>query len=192
VLDAARQTNEHFAIVPVSDDIAAVETRFAARSGGTALLIYRLHALGRDCHLVIDTAPGNTTFLGRAAIVAADVVIVPVRPLPGADRDAIAVVNQLRGMAGTAHVFVVAVQSDGTGDDVALLEDGLRQSHLAVTESFPHENAIARCAALIGSPLALAPESQCAASYRSLAHKIKAVIAERRGFALLMHAQPPA
>jgi nitrogenase subunit NifH len=89
-------------------------------------------------------------------------------------------------------VFVVAVQSDGTGDDVALLEDGLRQSHLAVTESFPHENAIARCAALIGSPLALAPESQCAASYRSLAHKIKAVIAERRGFALLMHAQPPA
>jgi cellulose biosynthesis protein BcsQ len=185
VLDAAHQTGERFAVVPSCDDIGEVEAHFAEMPGGLELLTYRLHALGRDCRLVVDTAPGITTFLGRAAIVAADVVIVPIVPQPGACRRAIEVLNLLRGMGGAAHVFVVAAQVNGTGRDVDALNDGLRNDRLAVSEWFPYESSVARSAWSTGTALFLAPASQCAESYRNLARNIQETIAQRKSLALL-------
>jgi cellulose biosynthesis protein BcsQ len=180
VLDAAQQTSEGFAVVPSSDDIALVEREFSQMAGGTALLIYRLHALGRGCRLVVDTAPGITTFLGRAVIVAADVVIVPVIPRLGAFRRVLDVVGLLRGMGGKAHVLVVAAQTDGKGDDFDALNDDLRNERLVVNEWFPSEPDVARSASATGTPLKLVPASQCARSYVVLAQKIEEAVAQRQ------------
>jgi cellulose biosynthesis protein BcsQ len=191
VLHAVHPTAERFAIVPSSDDIGEVEARFAKMRGGTELLIDRLRSLGRECHIVIDTAPGITSFLGRAAIVAADIVIIPVFPEPGADRRVIEVVNLLRGMGGGGEVFVVAAQANGNGSDVDVLNDGLRDDHLTVCEWFLPEPSIAHSTSSIGTPLLLAPASQCAASYRSLARKVHAELVEQRSLALLQHSRLP-
>jgi cellulose biosynthesis protein BcsQ len=182
VLDAAQPTSEGFAMVPSSDYIAVTEAHFSAMVGGTALLIYRLRALGRSCRLVIDTAPGITTFLCRAAIAAADVVVVPVVPTPGATRRVLDVVSLLRGMGGKAHVLVVASQTDGTTAGVDALNDGLRNEQLTVSTWFPDEADVANSASAIGTPLVLAPASMCAIAYVDIARKIEKLVAQSAHF----------
>lgn len=181
VLKAAHHTDEGFAVVPSCDDIEAIESHFSEMPGGAELLVYRLHALGRECCLVIDTAPGIKTLLGRAAIAAADVLVVPVVPEPGAHRHVTDIVGILRGSGGSARVFVVAAQADGTGTDIALLNDGLRSDALSVSESFPHESDVAKAVWSTGTPILLVPDSKCAKSYRNLAsHIIKAIEQKRQ------------
>jgi cellulose biosynthesis protein BcsQ len=175
LLNAAHRTPEGFSVVPSCDDIGEIEERFFQQTGGTELFIYRLHALGRESHLVIDTAPGVTTLLGRAAIAAADVLIVPVVPQPGAGLSVVNIVGIARGLGNRAQVFVVAAQVDGTGLDVQHLNEHLSVADLRVSESFPHEAEIARSVWSAGTPLRFAPQSRCAAAYRNLAHHIVGV-----------------
>ena len=172
VLQAGLHTGEGFAIVPSGEDVDELEARFAKLPGGTELLVYRLHALGRECHLVIDTAPGIKSLLGRAAIAAADVLIVPVLPQPGASRHVMDIVGILRGMGGHAHVLIVAAHANGTGIDIKSLNDDLRADDLAISEWFPYEVEMANAAWSTGTPLLHAPSSRCVACYRNLAQHI--------------------
>jgi cellulose biosynthesis protein BcsQ len=172
VFHAGQTTPEGFLLVPSSDDIAAIESHFAETAAGSELLLYRLRALGRECRLVVDTAPGITTLLERAAIACADALIVPVVPEPRSERHVLEIAGIMRGMGGHARIYVVAAFASGNGDDVAALNDGLRSEELAVSAWFPHESAVAEAVWSVGSPLLLAPQSRCANAYRDLAAHI--------------------
>jgi len=63
--------------------------------------------------------------------------------------------------------------------------NGLRSDRLAVSEWFPYESSVTRSAWSTGTPLFLAPASQCAESYRNLARNIQETIAQRKSLALL-------
>jgi hypothetical protein len=58
------------------------------------------------------------------------------------------------------------------------LNDELRDVHLTVSASFPRESDVALSAEKHGTPLALAPKSQCAVSYRSVAGKVEEAVTQ--------------
>jgi cellulose biosynthesis protein BcsQ len=168
VFKAAQPTDEGFLLVPASDDIAAIEAHFSETAAGSELLRYRLRALGRECRLVIDTAPGITTLLERAAIACADALLIPVVPEPRSERHVLEIVGIMRGMGGSARVYVIAAFANSSGEDVAALNAGLLGEGLAVSATLPHEPAVADAVWAIGSPLRLAPQSTFANVYRDL------------------------
>ena len=161
VFTAAHPTDEGFLLVPSSDDIETIEAHFSATAAGAELLQYRLHALGRECRLVVDTAPGIGTLLERAAIASADALIIPVFEIVGI----------MRAMGGSARVYVIAAFAGGDGD-VDALNAAPHAEDLAVSAWFPHEAAVAEAVWSIGSVLRLAPQSLCATAYRDLAAHI--------------------
>jgi cellulose biosynthesis protein BcsQ len=171
VFTAAHPTLEGFLLVPSSDDIETIEAHFSATAAGAELLQYRLRALGRECRLVVDTAPGIGTLLERAAIASADVLIIPVIPEPHSERHVLEIVAIMRGMGGAARVYVVAAFA-AADDDVGMLNAALHREDLAVSAWFPHEPAVAQAVWSIGTPLRLAPDSRCATAYRDLAAHI--------------------
>jgi cellulose biosynthesis protein BcsQ len=172
VITAGHPTGEGFLLVPSSDDIETIEAHFSATAAGAELLQYRLRALGRECRLVVDTAPGIGTLLERAAIASADALIIPVIPEPLSERHVFEIVAIMRGMGGSARVYVIAAFAGAGGDDVGALNAALHREDLAVSAWYPHEAAVAAAVWSIGTVLRLAPQSQCATAYRDLAAHI--------------------
>lgn len=171
--DAARQTAEHFDLVPASLDIGDVELHYATAMRGIELVAFRLHQLCADRTVVIDTTPGLRTLLSRAAIAVADFLLIHVVPEPHAERHVADVVAALHGLGGTAEVLVVATMIGTDPAPLLTLREALASQGLDVSAVIPREAMVNDAIWSRATALGAVPGSKSADAYRLLANQLQ-------------------
>jgi chromosome partitioning protein len=171
--DAARQTAEHFDLVPASLDIGDVELHYATAMRGIELVAFRFHQLCADRTVVLDTTPGLRTLLSRAAIAVADFLLIHVVPEPHAERHVAEVVAALHGLGGTAKVLVVATMIGSDPTALLTLRDALASQGLDISAVIPREAMVNDAIWSRATALSAVPGSKSADAYRLLANQLQ-------------------
>ena len=178
--------DEGFAIVPGSAQTAVFETASSSSSSAssktssTVDLRSRLADLGKTHLIIVDTSPGISSPLTRAAIAAADVLIVPIVLEPFACDRALHVVDVAHALnAKPAIIFIAAIVDARRSLTASVLED-LESQGVSIATSIPRVVAVAeapwRGLSIVGST----PRSAAAAAYRHLAELVLSALNSKR------------
>jgi cellulose biosynthesis protein BcsQ len=166
-------TAEAFEIVPGSAHTAV----FKATAGAPiADLRARLVALAAGRLVIVDTAPGFASALTRAAIGAADVLIVPLVLEPFAADRALQAVDVARAQGSTPAILFVAAMVDTRRSLTQSVQDDLAEQGVEIAASVPRVVAVAESPWRGSSIVKSAPNSPAAAAYCALAQRASDVI----------------
>ncbi len=171
--EAAVETSEGFRVLAGSPALVRLESRPVAE------LADRLRALAADEWLVVDTAPGFAPMLTRAAIAAADAVIVPFVPEPTPERRARHVLDVAAALGVDPLIAPIAVMVDSRRALTGAVLAQAREGGLAPLAEIPRTVAVPESANAGRSVLAHAPRSAIAEGYRAATDAILAAIAAR-------------
>jgi cellulose biosynthesis protein BcsQ len=171
-LDDLVTTNEGLDLVPGSVSTARLASQNAVP------FIARLRELGAGKLLVIDTPPGFVNAPGRAAIAAADILIVPLlldpQSVDDAISDVLAIVEQY---GGRSEMLVVGTRVEEGVKLTSFTLDDLAKSGIEVALRVPKRVAVQEAYLQGVSILAYDPKNAAADAYRSLARLVLAKLA---------------
>lgn len=171
--EAAVETGEGFRLLAGSPALVRLESRPVDE------LAARLRAIAADEWLVVDTAPGFAPVLTRAAIAAADAIIVPFVPEPNPERRARHVLDVAGALGVDPFIAPIAVMVDPRRTMTGAVLDQAREAGLAPLAEIPRTVAVPESANAARSVLAHAPRSAIAQSYREATDAILAALADR-------------
>lgn len=162
------ESDEGLLLLPGSPALVRLE------DGDVGQLAKRLRALGSgDNLLVIDTAPGFSAVTTRAAIAAADVVLVPFVPEPSAERRAHHVADVAAALRVEPKIFGIAVMVDARRSLTAAVLEQARTGGLPAIAQVPRAVAVPESANAAKSVLAYAPHAPASEAYREAADVIR-------------------
>jgi cellulose biosynthesis protein BcsQ len=158
---------EGLAFVPGSARVASLA------SSQVDALARRLRAISRERHIIVDTAQSLMLNLTRAAIKAADIVVVPILLEPKSiERSPLDVVALIRAYKTDPDLFFIATMAQ---TNLKLSQQQLnRLAELGITLSATIPRAVAASEADLvhKSIIAYAPKNPASEAYRQLARNI--------------------
>lgn len=171
--EAAVETGEGFRLLAGSPGLVRLEARPVED------LAARLRLLAADEWLVVDTAPGFAPVLTRAAIAAADAIIVPFVAEPNPERRARHVLDVAGALGVDPLIVALAVMVDPRRSLTGAVLEQAREHGLAPIAEIPRTVAVPESANAARSVLAHAPRSPIAEAYRGAAGALLAALAAR-------------
>ncbi len=171
--EAAVETGEGFRLLAGSPGLVRLEALPVED------IAARLRLLAGEEWLVVDTAPGFAPVLTRAAIAAADAIIVPFIPEPTAERRARHVLDVAEALGVDPLIVPIAVMVDNRRSLTAAVLDQAREHGLAPIAEIPRAVAVPESANAGRSVLANAPRSPIAEAYRAAAGALLTALATR-------------
>jgi cellulose biosynthesis protein BcsQ len=180
--DALLTSDEGIAIVCASPALVRLESR------SVDVLAARLREISRDRLVLADTAPGFAPIVTRAAIAAADVVVVPFVPEPTSERRARHVLEVIDALAVKPRVFMLATSVDARKVDspkgparyLRLLTGAIikqaQESGVPLLGEIPRAVAVPESSNVGKSALAFAPMSPASKAYRAAAKVLSTIL----------------
>jgi ATP-binding protein involved in chromosome partitioning len=174
--DALLPTDEGFAIVSASPILVRLESR------SVEVLAARLREISRGRLVLADTAPGFAPIVTRAAIAAADVVVVPFVPEPTSERRARHVLEVVDALGVKPRVFMLATSVDTRGPAryLRLLTGAIikqaQASGVPLLGEIPRAVAVPESSNVGKSVLAFAPTSPASKAYQAAAKELSTIL----------------
>ncbi len=176
LLEAEVATDEGFAIVPGSPETAFLEARQFSVAGADDAARRRLRDLCAHRLVVIDTAPGFDRALTRAAIGAADVLIIPFIPEPFAADGALDVLDVARTFPESdPTVMTIATMVEARRTLTGTVLEDIAKRGYPVDATVPNAVAAAEAPWQGKSVVAYAPKSPVTREYEKAAEHIIAI-----------------
>lgn len=168
IADALAESDEGLLLLPGSPALVRLE------DSDVGHLAKRLRALGGgDELLVIDTPPGFSAVATRAAIAAADLVLVPFVAEPSAERRAHHVADVAAALRVEPKILGIAVMVDARRSLTTAVLEQARIGGLPAIAQVPRAVAVPESANVGRSLLAYAPHAPASEAYRAAAEVIR-------------------
>ncbi len=161
--DATIESTEGLRLVAGGPSLVGLEALPVAQ------LADRLRSIAEAGLVIADTAPGFASILTRAAIVAADVVIVPFVPEPNAERRARHILDVAGALGIEPTILALAVMVEPRRSLTGAILDQAREGGLDPIAEVPRSVVVPESANVGRSVLDYAPRSPVAVAYREAA-----------------------
>jgi len=166
IAEATVKSVEGLRVLPASPGLVRLEERPASE------IAKRLRDLANREFIIVDTPPGFAPIVTRAAIAAANIVVVPFVPEPTAERRARHVLDIATILEVEPIIFGLAVMVDARRALTrAVLEDA-REGGLEPIALIPRAVVVPESANAAQSILAHAPRSPASEAYRMAAKRL--------------------